>query len=158
LLHTFAYLGLEFNEGNEQIGTHCNPNLSHDRVACCTNKTLDLQVLFYPFEKQFNLPARLAVGELSKASAPVEILDGFSMEIRNDVLNRTGIQLAGTIFIAKGSMPRTSSGKIRRSTCRSRYLDSEFTIVHESFNPVWKDSIMQMRQQADRVMGASLIV
>ena len=43
--------------GNQHVSADCNPNLRLNRVLFGAIKGLDAQVLLYPFEKQFDLPA-----------------------------------------------------------------------------------------------------
>jgi len=59
LLQAAINLAAELNPGQQQIGTHGDPNLGHDRVFGCANKGFDFQVLLDAFEEQFDLPAGL---------------------------------------------------------------------------------------------------
>jgi len=47
-----------FRDGDEQVHRHRNPDLSFDGILIRAIKRFDSQVLFDPFEKQFDLPAR----------------------------------------------------------------------------------------------------
>ncbi|QFU93676.1 fatty acyl-AMP ligase [Amycolatopsis sp. YIM 10] len=46
--------------------------------------------------------------------------------LRAEVASRHGLKLTDLVFLAPGEVPRTSSGKISRSSCRARYLDGAF--------------------------------
>ncbi|MGC7095648.1 fatty acyl-AMP ligase [Amycolatopsis lurida] len=46
--------------------------------------------------------------------------------LRAEVATRHGLKLTDLVFLAPGEVPRTSSGKISRSSCRARYLDGAF--------------------------------
>lgn len=105
-----------------------------------------------------NTVSVLAVGELSLASISGEIAETMAQGIRDAVWTRMGIQLAAVVFISKGSMPRTSSGKIRRSECRNRYLNGRFDVLHEWCNPLYRESLDSLLQRADRAAVASLVV
>jgi acyl-CoA synthetase (AMP-forming)/AMP-acid ligase II len=45
--------------------------------------------------------------------------------IRRAITEEHGIVLDGISFLAIGTMPKTSSGKLRRHTCRNAYVDEE---------------------------------
>lgn len=45
-----------FSNDKQQIITDRNPDLCVYSILCCSEERLDVQVLFYPFEKKFNLP------------------------------------------------------------------------------------------------------
>ncbi|WP_020672216.1 fatty acyl-AMP ligase [Amycolatopsis nigrescens] len=47
--------------------------------------------------------------------------------IRAEVSRLHGLGLHDIVFVPPGEVPRTSSGKISRALCRSRYLDGTFT-------------------------------
>lgn len=45
-----------FRNDKQQIITDRNPYLCVYGILCCSKERLNVQVLFYPFEKKFNLP------------------------------------------------------------------------------------------------------
>ena len=49
----------KFEIGNQQIMDHCHPNLRHHSVFACAGNAFYLQILFEPFEKEFDLPSLL---------------------------------------------------------------------------------------------------
>ncbi len=50
--------------------------------------------------------------------------------VRHAVADAFDLPLAAVVFVRSGSLPRTSSGKIRRSACREAYLAGQLTVLH----------------------------
>lgn len=50
--------------------------------------------------------------------------DTLALEARSAIRNRVGIRIGDVIFMPQRSLPRTTSGKVRRAECRTRLLDS----------------------------------
>jgi len=48
--------------------------------------------------------------------------------IRQAVMTGHGVQVADVVLVRRGSVPRTTSGKIRRRACRDRYLAGELKV------------------------------
>ena len=48
-----------FNNDKQQIVADGNPYLCIYSILCCSEERLNMQVLFYPFEKKLNLPRSL---------------------------------------------------------------------------------------------------
>lgn len=48
--------------------------------------------------------------------------EGWIADVRRTVHRELGLSVAEVVFIKPGALPRTSSGKVRRSTCRADYL------------------------------------
>jgi len=48
---------LVFDVGDHQIGANSHPNVDFDGVFRCAPQRLYLQILFYPLEEEFDLPA-----------------------------------------------------------------------------------------------------
>ncbi|MBN6036640.1 fatty acyl-AMP ligase [Amycolatopsis sp. 195334CR] len=71
--------------------------------------------------------AAVVVLERAKNLAPDEAnLVAATEALRAEVATRHGLKLTDLVFLAPGEVPRTSSGKISRSSCRARYLDGAF--------------------------------
>ena len=51
-----------FDNGNQNVSRHGTPDLRFDGVLAVAQELLDAQVLFDPFEEQFDLPAVLVQG------------------------------------------------------------------------------------------------
>jgi hypothetical protein len=58
-VHTAIYVQLLSDDGDENIHTDCDPNLSLDSVLGCAKECFYAQVLFDPLEEQFHLPSAL---------------------------------------------------------------------------------------------------
>jgi long chain fatty acid CoA FadD26 len=72
----------------------------------------------------------VAVVELKKSGCSNEALDkldGVKHEVKSAISKKHGLQIADLIFVPPGSIPVTTSGKIRRSACADRYRQNEFT-------------------------------
>ena len=82
LLEAPVYAAAELDPGQEQIGTHGNPDLCQHRVSGRTEKGLDLEILLDAFEKQLDLPACF-----------VDISDGFRGQAK--VVGQKYVMLAG---------------------------------------------------------------
>lgn len=52
-----------------------------------------------------------------------ESLKGLEQEIRSQIGRQIGLPLADVIFVKRGRIPRTSSGKLQRSEIRQSYID-----------------------------------
>ncbi len=52
--------------------------------------------------------------------------------IRRAVAEEHGVRVAGVALVRTGTIPKTSSGKIRRRECRARYLDGGLEILYRS--------------------------
>lgn len=69
----------------------------------------------------------VVVLERAKDLAPEEAnLATAAEDLRAEVSSRHGLKLVDLVFLEPGEVPRTSSGKISRSSCRARYLDGAF--------------------------------
>lgn len=67
-----------------------------------------------------------------KGNSPEEINERFAA-IKNDITSAIsathGLRIADLVLVAPGSLPITTSGKIRRSTCVEHYRSGQFTRV-----------------------------
>ena len=63
-------------------------------------------------------PALLAAGE-----AELEVT---LRELRQEITRHHGLTAHDLVLVRRGTLPRTTSGKIRRGACRERYLRGEF--------------------------------
>src|SRR5262245_43956824 len=64
---------LFFNDGDQNVDCHSNPDLGLHTVGGRAEKTFDTQVLFDPFEEQFDLPT-LAINRCDGQSRKKEIV------------------------------------------------------------------------------------
>jgi acyl-CoA synthetase (AMP-forming)/AMP-acid ligase II len=66
------------------------------------------------------------VQEIDRQSRKVEP-DALARDIRRAVAERHQLQAYDVVFLRNGSLPRTTSGKIRRHECRERYEHGRLT-------------------------------
>ncbi len=59
------------------------------------------------------------------------VLDEVLNAIRRDIAGQYDISAHAIVLVSKNSLPKTSSGKIRRGTCRTRFLEGHLDIVRE---------------------------
>jgi len=52
--------------------------------------------------------------------------------VRRAVAEEHGVRVADVVLLRAGTIPKTSSGKIRRGECRARYLAGELEALHRS--------------------------
>jgi len=52
-----------------------------------------------------------------------EKMDAMAQEIRSQIGRRLGLPIADLVFVRRGQIPRTTSGKMQRNELRRRYLD-----------------------------------
>jgi phthiocerol/phenolphthiocerol synthesis type-I polyketide synthase C len=81
------------------------------------------------------------VTELRTADVPTEHIDSVAPAIRREVATRHGVALHAVSLIVRGSIAKTSSGKVRRSECRRRMLAGELALLSHS-------SLESMREAA----------
>jgi long-chain fatty acid adenylase/transferase FadD26 len=78
----------------------------------------------------------VAVVELKKrGSSDDEILDrmhAVTRQVKSAVSKSHGVRLADLVLVPPGSIPITTSGKVRRSACAERYRQDEFTRLDTS--------------------------
>lgn len=68
-------------------------------------------------------------------------LEGIPRLVRNAVLNATGITPRTVVLIPKGSIPRTTSGKVRRAAIREAWSTGELSAMALSSDPVPGDPL-----------------
>ena len=71
------------------------------------------------------LPPALVVVAESKADDPSPIRQAVATRVREAV----GLPPEEVVLVAPGTLPKTSSGKLQRGLCRSRYLDAGLELV-----------------------------
>jgi long chain fatty acid CoA FadD26 len=73
----------------------------------------------------------VAIVELTKrGSSDEEVLsrlDGIKREVTSSISASYGLRVADLVLVSPGSLPITTSGKVRRSACAERYRQDEFT-------------------------------
>lgn len=61
-------------------------------------------------------------------------LDETVRELRQAVGRRVGVRLDGVVLVEPGGVPKTSSGKVQRSLCRTELLDGGLSVLAEWFS------------------------
>ncbi len=59
------------------------------------------------------------------AEARADDHDAVRAAVAERVVDAVGLPAGEVVLVQPGSLPKTSSGKLQRSLCRARYLDSE---------------------------------
>src|SRR4029453_11829996 len=78
-------------------------------------------------------------------------LDQVLALVRQTVAEEHQLQRYCVTLIKTGSLPRTSSGKIRRQACRAQFLDGKLSVLAE-----WRESTTPASQEPDPIWDASL--
>ncbi len=78
-------------------------------------------------------------------------------EIRQTVVAEHGLDLYAAVLVKTGSIPKTSSGKIRRRACREAFLKGELIIVHDwSQDPEFLSKFQSLQSDVDSVLNQLL--
>lgn len=73
--------------------------------------------------------------------------------IRKAVVAQHGLQVFATVLLRTGSIPKTSSGKIRRQACRAAFLGGTLDVVEDwNENPQNKAKFMHLQAEVDSVI------
>ncbi|MDM9383462.1 fatty acyl-AMP ligase [Chlorogloeopsis sp. ULAP01] len=73
--------------------------------------------------------------------------------IRQAAIAQHGLEIFATVLVKTGSIPKTSSGKIRRQACRTAFLSGSLDIVEDwSENPQNKAKFMHLQAEVDSVL------
>ncbi len=71
-----------------------------------------------------------AVLVIEVETAAASALAGLDREIRTQVGRVVGVPVADLLFIKRGQIPKTTSGKVQRAELRRRYLDGKLERLH----------------------------
>jgi acyl-CoA synthetase (AMP-forming)/AMP-acid ligase II len=64
-----------------------------------------------------------------------------------------GLQLYATVLVKPGSIPKTSSGKIKRHACRTKFLNGSLNVVEDwSENPQCKAEFLHLQAEIESVL------
>lgn len=73
--------------------------------------------------------------------------------IREAVAAQHGIEIYATVLVKTSSIPKTSSGKIRRRACRAAFLTGSLDVVEDwSENPQGKSNFIKLQSEADSIL------
>ncbi len=80
-----------------------------------------------PEERTERLVAVVELKKWGSSNEALDKLDGVKHEVTSAISKKHGLRIADLIFVPPGSIPITTSGKVRRSVCADRYRQNEFT-------------------------------
>lgn len=73
--------------------------------------------------------------------------------IREAVVAQHGIEIYATVLVKTSSIPKTSSGKIRRRACRAAFLTGSLDVVEDwSENPQGKSNFIKLQSEAESIL------
>lgn len=73
--------------------------------------------------------------------------------IREAVAAQHGIKIYATVLVKTSSIPKTSSGKIRRRACRAAFLTGSLDVVEDwSENPQGKSNFIKLQSEAESIL------
>jgi acyl-CoA synthetase (AMP-forming)/AMP-acid ligase II len=73
--------------------------------------------------------------------------------IREAVAAQHGIEIYATVLVKTSSIPKTSSGKIRRRACRAAFLTGSLDVVEDwSENPQGKSNFIKLQSEAESIL------
>jgi len=78
-------------------------------------------VIAFGVERGMDRESVVVVAETKSQDGLAGLRDGISRAARESV----GVRLSDIVLVRPGTLPKTSSGKVRRSICRARYLTAE---------------------------------
>ena len=73
--------------------------------------------------------------------------------IRQAVVSNHGLRLFSVVLVKTASIPKTSSGKIRRRTCRDAFLSGDLDIVDDwCESPQYKAKFISVKSEVENVL------
>src|SRR6185503_3998744 len=72
----------------------------------------------------------LVVVQELRRDAPQENLESLIQSIREAVAQEHDLTVQRVVLVRAGSIPRTTSGKVRRSRCREMLLSGELEVIY----------------------------
>ncbi|MBX2866033.1 MAG: fatty acyl-AMP ligase [Leptolyngbyaceae cyanobacterium MAG.088] len=74
--------------------------------------------------------------------------------MRETVAAEHGLDLYAAVLVKTGSIPKTSSGKIRRRACREDFLGGELTVIRDwSQGPQYRTNFQNLQSDVDQVLN-----
>nr|AFV96135.1 AMP-dependent synthetase/ligase [Cylindrospermum licheniforme UTEX B 2014]ARU81115.1 CylA [Cylindrospermum licheniforme UTEX B 2014] len=74
--------------------------------------------------------------------------------ITQAVATEHGLQVYATVLVKTGSIPKTSSGKIQRHACRTKFLNASLDVVEDwSENPQYKSGFIRLQDEVESVFN-----
>jgi fatty-acyl-CoA synthase len=95
-----------------------------ERAADAVDGVRKGNVIAFGIDSSYGRESVIVVAEV-KDTERGPVVDGISRAVREAV----GIRPENILLMRAGTLPKTSSGKLRRSICRARYLTSELELL-----------------------------
>lgn len=74
--------------------------------------------------------------------------------ITQTVAAEHGLQVYATVLVKTGSIPKTSSGKIQRHACRTKFLNGSLDVVEDwSENPQYKSGFIRLQDEVESIFN-----
>lgn len=74
--------------------------------------------------------------------------------MRESIAAEHGLDLYAAVLVKTGSIPKTSSGKIRRRACREAFLNGELNVIHDwSQGPQYRTKFQSLQSDVDQVLN-----
>ncbi|ANJ26297.1 fatty acyl-AMP ligase [Agromyces aureus] len=104
-------------------------NLYPQDLETTAEELLQSGCLSAAFEGLSSQPAVGLVAEVDSARVPLEELERLAEAVRRSVVDEYTLPELGVVFIRKGTLPRTTSGKVQRALTRSLLADERLATV-----------------------------
>jgi acyl-CoA synthetase (AMP-forming)/AMP-acid ligase II len=73
--------------------------------------------------------------------------------IRQEVSSENDLEVYAAVLIKTGSIPKTSSGKIQRRACRTKFLNGSLNVVEDyCLNPQYKSEFLHLQTEIGSVL------
>lgn len=99
--------------------------------------------------------ARLVIAHELKLNYLSTDCEEVATAIRKAVAEEHGLHVHAVVLLRTGTLPKTSSGKPQRRSCRDQFLNGGLTQVGQSTRPAPHDTWPQDEHQADEDWGAT---
>jgi acyl-CoA synthetase (AMP-forming)/AMP-acid ligase II/acyl carrier protein len=96
---------------------------------------------------------RLVVVQEVQRHAPEQALEEAIRCIRQRISDQHGLQVYAVVLVKVGSLPKTTSGKVQRQSCKAKFLEDALEVVARK---VWQES-EQGRKQANESTIAQML-
>jgi fatty-acyl-CoA synthase len=96
-----------------------------ERAAAAVPGVRPGNVIAFGVEGRKGREALVVVAEVRPDAAPEDAAAGLRRAVAERVRESVGLSAEDIVLVEPGTLPKTSSGKLQRSLCRKRYLESE---------------------------------
>lgn len=86
----------------------------------------------------FAVPGTERVVLLQELAEPVDDLELVMSRIRRAIAEEHGLALAAVALLPRGTVPHTTSGKVRRRACGEQWLAGDFIPIAQWINELWE--------------------